>query len=463
MPCRRRLDSCPVTFFDWGVLGPSAVLLCGVVLALAVDRLVPRRTWLGSGLVASAAVVVAYLVAASDGHDSLCLLGALGVLLVANVVNHEESMPPATFHALVLVCAAGAVAAERSPDVVGAVAALTASGLAGAAMAGVRTGDAAARSDARDGALVVLGAGAVSLVGALLVRARLDERVPGGAELGQLGWFAYAPGSDAVRLVGDLDVAAAAGIVLVAVLPLVLAGAVPFGRPAVVYPRASVVVAGLLATVPVMAGARVLAGLARTTWAMLGQATLLPLEVLLGAVLVAAAVGVVRAGDLLGLLRWTTLGTTAVAVAAHQDEPGDWLLVQVLAVVGVVGMLAVAARRRGGVEPDRLRGLVRTEPLMGVSVLVALLARAGLPPTWAATTSAVDAVAAGWDAQWFLGVTVAAYLAAAVVAVLRAAGGLVAPPAEPVHLSPSPPVSVRVATTTVVLAALALLLLPLAV
>jgi NADH-quinone oxidoreductase subunit N len=446
-----------VTFFSWDVLGPSTVLLGGLVLGVLVDRLVPRRTWLGSGIPATAAVVAALvLVVEQDRPGLLSLVAALGVLLVANVVNYEESMPPALFHAGVLVSAAGGVVAERVADVAGAVVALAVSALAATALTAVRSGDVEARRDARTSLSAVAAAAVVSFAGALVVQSDLDGALVGRGVLGDLGWFVYGTPD-------GLSGGSAAAVAVVAVLPLVVAGGLPRRFPVVVLPRASVVVAALLATVPAVSGALLVSQLLAYFAATGGHATLLPAELVVTLCLLGAAVGVLRATDLLDLVRWTTLGTSAVAVAGFgaTDDVGVWLLVQVLAVVGLVGMLAVAARRRGGVEPSRLRGLVRTEPVMGVAVVVALLARAALPPSWTASTSAAGLLEAAWDTRWFLGAAVAVYLVAGVVAVLRAVAGLVARPTETVQLSPSPPVSIRVATTTVVLAALVLLLLPL--
>lgn len=451
----RGLDCWPVTFFSWDVLGPSAVLLGGLVAGVLVDRLVPRRTWLGSGLPATAAVVVALvMVVGQDRPGLLSLVGALGVLLVANVVNYEESMPPALFHAGVLVAAAGGVVAERAADVGGATAALAVSAAAVAGVSAVRVGDEKAREDAQRALLVVGAAAAISFAASLVVESELGAVVLSRGLLGEMGWFAYAP-------LGGTSGGSHVAVAVVAVLPLVVAGGLPGRFPVVVFPRASVVVA-LLATVPAVSGALLVNQLLAFLAAVGGQANLLPAELLFTLCLLGSAVGVLRATDLLGLVRWTTLGTAAVAMAGYRgDEAGLWLLVQVLAVVGLVGMLAVAARRRGSVEPTRLRGLVRTEPVMGVAVVVALLARAGLPPSWTASASAWALLEDAWDARWFLGVAVAVYLVAGAVAVLRAVLGLTARPSEAVQLSPSPPVSIRIATTTVVLAALVLLLLPL--
>lgn len=454
-PPGRALDCWPVTFFSWDVLGPSAVLLGGLVVGLLVDRLVPRRTWLGSGIPASLAVVVALvMVVGQDRPGLLSLTAALGVLLVANVVNYEESMPPALFHAGVLVAAAGGVVTERAADVGGATAALAVSAAAVIGVSAVRVGDEQAREDARQGLIVLVGAAAVSFAAALVVESELGAVALSRGVLGEMGFFAYAPP-------GGTTSGSHVAVAVVAVLPLVVAGGLPSRWPAVVFPRASVVVA-LLASIPAVSGALLVNQLLSFLDAVGGHANLLPAELLLTLCLLGAAVGALRATDLLGLVRWTTLGTAAAAMAGYRgDDAGLWLLVQVLAVLGLVGMLAVAARRRGSVEPARLRGLVRTEPVMGVAVVVALLARAGLPPSWTASASAWAVLEDAWDARWFLGAAVALYLVAGAVAVLRAVLGLVARPTEAVQLSPSPPVSIRVATTTVVLAALVLLLLPL--
>lgn len=46
---------------DWTVVGPAVIVLVGALLALLVDAFYSRRTWLGSGLPAGVALVVAAL------------------------------------------------------------------------------------------------------------------------------------------------------------------------------------------------------------------------------------------------------------------------------------------------------------------------------------------------------------------------------------------------------------------
>jgi NADH-quinone oxidoreductase subunit N len=42
---------------DWTVAGPATVVMIGALVALIVDAFYSRRTWLGSGLPATAAVL----------------------------------------------------------------------------------------------------------------------------------------------------------------------------------------------------------------------------------------------------------------------------------------------------------------------------------------------------------------------------------------------------------------------
>lgn len=449
---------------DWTVVGPATILAAGALVALLVDAFYPRRTWLGSGLPASLAVVIAGIeLFRADGPDSytfalslIVLAGTLFVVVASNVMNFENAMPPGEFHFLLLSSAAGAVLMVSARDLVTLIVAFELLSLPSIALVGLRQGDRVAIRSAWTFFLASVVSTAVTLMGISLL-------------YGITGTLRYAEMQESLKATELPDSVVAVAVVLTVVGFMFKLGAVPFHVwiPDT-YAGASAMVAGYLSAVSKAAalGAVVILlaeGLPSTydTWQ--------PLVAIVAAITMTVGnLGALRQRDAVGLLAWSSVaqaGFLLAPVAAlftvdGLKAPVQYLAVYVLANLVAFAALSVVVRMRGSTSFDELKGLARTDPWMGASLAFAVLTLAGFPPAviglvtkYVVLRPVID------DGQTWLAVVMAVNVMLGLAYYLRLVAVLIDKPDGEAYVSPSPPVSVRVAKATVILGALGLVAL----
>jgi len=446
---------------DWVVVGPAVIVSAGAVIALLVDAFFPRRTWLGSGLPSTLAVIVAgvELLRTGGPNDAvfalsfIVLAGTLLVVVASNIMNFENAMPPGEYHFLLLSSAAGALMMVAAHDLVTLIVAFELLSLPSIALVGLRQGDRVAIRSAWTFFLASVVSTAITLMGVSLL-------------YGITGTLEYDAINHALRTTDLPHSVVAVAVVLTVIGLLFKLGAVPFHVwiPDT-YGGAPVMVAGFLSAV---SKAAALGAVLILLFEALPPAydTWQPLLAIVAAVTMTIGnLGALRQRDAIGMLAWSSIAqagfllapAAALFAADGRSAPVQYLAVYVLANLVAFAALAVILRLRGSTSFDDLRGLARTDPWMGVPLGFALLTLAGFPPaviglvtkyvvlrpvvdgghTWLAVVMALNVM---------LGL--AYYLRLVVVLVDR-------PDGEP-YVSPSPPVSVRVAKATVILGALGL-------
>ncbi|MFC5677403.1 NADH-quinone oxidoreductase subunit N [Aeromicrobium endophyticum] len=448
---------------DWTVAGPATVVMIGALVALVVDASYSRRTWLGSGLPATAAVLagIAELLredatGAPFAFSLVVLLGTLFVVVASNVMNFENAMPPGEYHFLLMSASAGALVVVSARDVVTLVVALELLSLPSIALVGLRQGDRAAIRSAWTFFLASVVSTAITLMGVSLL-------------YGVTGTLEYAGLREALV---DPDVpgsVVSVAVVLTVVGLLFKLGAVPFHAWVPdAYGGTSVMVAGFLSAV--------------SKAASLGALLVLLAEALPGAhdawgpvVAVVAAVtmtignlGALRQDDAVGLLAWSSIAqagfmlapVVAVSGPYGLSAPVQYVAVYALANLVAFAALAVVLRLRGSTRLADLRGMARNDPWMGIPLVLAALTLAGFPPAVIGLVTKVVVIRPVVldDHVWLavvMGVNVmlglAYYLRLVVTLCGRAEG-------EP-YVSPSPPISVRFAKSTVLIGSATLVVL----
>ncbi|MET0449464.1 MAG: NADH-quinone oxidoreductase subunit N [Aeromicrobium sp.] len=448
---------------DWTVAGPATIVLAGALIALLVDAFYPRRTWLGSGLPAAIALVVAgvELVRADSGpypfaFSLVVLLGTLFVVVASTIMNFENAMPPGEYHFLLLSAAAGGLLMVTARDLVTLVVALELLSLPSIALVGLRQGDRAAIRSAWTFFLASVVSTTVTLMGVSLLY----------GIAGSLRYDVIRESLTTTDLPGSV---VAVAVVLTVVGLLFKLGAVPFHAwiPDT-YGGASVMVAGFLSTVSKAAALGAVLVLlavalpsAEDSWG--------PVVAIVAAVTMTIGnIGALRQDDAIGLLAWSSIAQAgfllAPAVAVGRFDgltaPVQYLAVYALANLVAFAALAVVLRLRGSTRLDELRGMARTDPWMGIPLVFAALTLAGFPPAviGLVTKYVVIRPVVDSDHVWLavvMGVNVmlglAYYLRLVVTLCDR-------PDGEP-YVSPSPPFSVRIAKSTVLLGTAALLAL----
>ncbi len=449
---------------DWTVAGPATILAAGALIALMVDAFFPRRTWLGSGLPSSLALVLAGLeLFRTNGPDDytfalslIVLAGVLFVVVASNVMNFENAMPPGEYHFLLLSSAAGALLMVSARDLVTLIVALELLSLPSIALVGLRQGDRAAIRSSWTFFLASVVSTAVTLMGISLL-------------YGITGTVDYAAMQESLKATDMPQSVVAVAVVLTLVGFLFKLGAVPFHVwiPDT-YAGASVMIAGFLSAVSKAAalGAVLI---------LLSQAlpstydTWQPLVAIVAAVTMTIGnLGALRQRDAVGLLAWSSIAQAGFLLAPAAalfavdglDAPVQYLAIYVLANLVAFAALAVVVRMRGSTSFDELTGLARTDPWMGASLAFAVLTLAGFPP-------AVIGLVAKYvvlrpvldDGQIWLAVVMAVNVMIGLAYYLRLVAVLVGRPEVDAYVSPSPPVSVRVAKATVIVGALVLVVL----
>jgi NADH-quinone oxidoreductase subunit N len=448
---------------DWTVAGPATIVLAGALVALLVDAFYPRRTWLGSGLPATVALVAAggELLRGDAGtypfaFSAIVLAGTLFVVVASNVMNFENAMPPGEYHFLLLSAAAGGLLMVGARDIVTLVVALELLSLPSIALVGLRQGDRVAIRSAWTFFLASVVSTAITLMGVSLL-------------YGIAGSLDYAKLRDGLADPRVPDGVVAVAVVLTVVGLLFKLGAVPFHVwiPDT-YGGTSVMVAGFLSTVSKAAALGALLTLLSVALPSAHDAWQPVVGIVAAVTMTIGNVGALRQDDAIGLLAWSSIAQAgfllAPAVAIGTSEgltaPVQYLAGYALANLVAFAALAVVLRLRGSTGLEELRGMARSDPWMGIPLVLAGLTLAGFPPAviGLVTKYVVIRPVVDSDHVWLavvMGVNVmvglAYYLRLVVILCDR-------PDGDP-YVSPSPPVSVRIAKSAVLLGAGALVVL----
>lgn len=371
------------------------------------------------------------------------------VVVASNVMNFENAMPPGEYHFLILSAAAGALMMVAAVDLVTLIIALELLSLPSIALVGLRQGDRRAVRSAWTFFLASVVSTAITLMGISLL-------------YGVAGTLDYA-GLRAGLSETDLpDEVVAVAVVLTIVGLLFKLGAVPFHVwiPDT-YAGAPVMVAGFLSSVSKAASlGAVLVLLAQAlppaydTWQ--------PLMAIVAAVTMTVGnLGALRQTNAVGMLAWSSIAQAGFLIAPAAalltrdglSAPVQYLAVYALANLVAFAALAVVMRLRGSTDYADLRGLARTDPPTGVPLVMAVLTLAGFPPAviGLVTKYVVIRPVVDGDHVW-LAVVMAINVMLGLAYYLRFVAVIVDRPAvDDPYRSPSPPVSIRIAKTAVLL------------
>ncbi|MDR7087838.1 NADH-quinone oxidoreductase subunit N [Aeromicrobium panaciterrae] len=447
---------------DWAIAGPATIVAAGAVIALLVDAFFPRRTWLGSGLPSTAALIAAGLEMFRLDHDippatfalSLILLvGTLFVVVASNVMNFENSMPPGEYHFLMLSSAAGALLMVSARDVVTLLVALELLSLPSIALVGLRQGDRRAIRSAWTFFLASVVSTAITLMGISLL-------------YGIAGTLDYEGIGEALRESDMPDSVVAVAILLTVIGLLFKLGAVPFHMwiPDA-YLGAPILVAGFLSSVSKAASLGALLtflaialGYSYDTWGTL-------LAVVAAVTMTIGNLGALRRTNAIGMLAWSSVAQAGfllapAAVGVGTDAAIQYLAVYVLTNLVAFAALAVVLRLRGSTDYDELRGLARTDPPTGIPLALAALTLAGFPPAIIGLVAKYVVIQPVIEAgETWLAVVMAINVMLGLAYYLRFVAVLFDKPEGETYVSPSPPFSVRVAKSVVILGALGIVAL----
>lgn len=440
---------------DWTAAGPAAIVVVGALIGLLVDAFYPRRTWNGPGLPAAAALVGAgALLVVGDSapvpfaFSLIVLVGTLFVVVASNVMNFENAMPPGEYHFLLLSAAAGALLMVSATDLVALVVALELLSLPSIALVGLRQGDARAIRSAWTFFLASVVSTAITLMGISLL-------------YGVTGTLDYAGIREGLSGAPVPDSVVAVAVVLTVVGLLFKLGAVPFHVwiPDT-YSGASVMVAAFLSVVSKAAALGALLVLLSVALPGADDSWQPVIAVVAAVTMTIGNIGALRQDDAVGLLAWSSIAqagfllapAVAVSTTYGLSAPVQYLAVYALANLVAFAALAVILRLRGSTRLDDLRGLARNDPWMGIPLVFAALTLAGFPPAviGLVTKYVVIRPVIDGDHLWLavvMGVNVMlglAYYLRLVVALCGRSDG------DP-YVSPSPPVSVRFAKSTVLI------------
>ncbi len=438
---------------DWTAVGPAVIVMAGALVALLVDAFYPRRTWLGSWLPAVLALLAATVeLVRSDSapypfaFSLIVLLGTTFVVVASMVMNFENAMPPGEYHFLLLSAGTGALLLVTARDLATLVVALELVSLPSIALVGLRQGDGRAIRSAWTFFLASAISTAITLMGVALL-------------YGSTGSLDYDVIREALVEPDVPDSVVAVAVVLTVVGLLFKLGAVPFHAWVPdAYGGASVMAAGFLSAVSKAAALGALLVLLAVALPHASQSWQPLVAVAAAVTMTIGNIGALRQDDAVGLLAWSSiaqagflLAPAAALFSTHGlTAPVQYLAVYVLANLVAFATLAVVLRLRGSTRFDELRGMLRTDPWMGVPLAFATLTLAGFPPAiiGLVTKYVVIRPVVGSDHAWLavvMGLNVmlglAYYLRILVVLCDR-------PDGEP-YVSPSPPFSVRVAKSSV--------------
>lgn len=444
---------------NWVVVGPALIVAVGALIALLVDAFYPRRTWLGSGLPSGLALAAAGLeLHRTGGLDPytfalsvIVIGGTLIVVAASTIMNFENSMPPGEYHFLLLSSAAGALMMVSARDLITLVVGLELLSLPSIALVGLRQGDRDAIRSAWTFFLASVVSTTITLMGISLL-------------YGVAGTLQYAGIDRALRGTDLPPAVIAVGVVLTLVGLLFKLGAVPFHVwiPDT-YGGASVMVAGYLSTVSKAAALGALIVLldialprAYDTWQPL-------VAIVAAATMTVGNIGALCQRDAVGLLAWSSVAqagfllapAAALFAADGLTAPVQYLAVYALANLVAFSALAVVLRLRGSTSLNELRGLARTDPPTGVPLVLAALTLAGFPPAIIGLVTKYVVIRPVIEGGYtWLAVVMAVNVMIGLAYYMRLVVVLLGRPdeADP-YVSPSPPVSVRVAKAVVIVGA----------
>ncbi|MEO6471855.1 MAG: NADH-quinone oxidoreductase subunit N [Aeromicrobium sp.] len=441
---------------EWVVIGPALIVAIGAIVALMVEAFWPFRTWLGPAIPSTIAVIWAgHELIRTQGPDKytfalslIILLGSLMVLVVANVMNYEQSIPPGEFHFLLLSSIAGALMMVAARDLVTLVVSLELLSLPSIALVGLRQGDREAIRSAWTFFLASVVSTAITLMGISLL-------------YGITGSLSYVAINRALVDGPVPHSVIAVAVVLTLIGFLFKLGAVPFHMwiPDT-YRGSSVIVAGYLSAVSKAAALGALFVLladalphAYDIW--------MPLMAVVSALTMAIGnIGALRQRDGVGLLAWSSIAqagfliTPAVGLFARDglSAPVQYLAVYALANLVAFSVLAIVHRTYGSTSFDELAGLARTDFLLGGSLAFALLSLAGFPPAIIGLLTKYVVLRPVIEGHYYvLAAVMAINVALGLAFYLRLFVKLFeAPDGEP-YVSPSVPYAVRIARIGVLL------------
>jgi NADH-quinone oxidoreductase subunit N len=387
---------------DWRAVSPPLCLVVAGVLALLADACWPRaRRWLPTGL-SLAAVAVALLLTTTVPHprSTFCLSGSAGrrlgcswnvdhvtvvwwaivllglglVVLLLHPLVADRELPAGEMHLLILTSAAGAMTIAAAGDLVTLLVGIETVSLPAFALVGLRR-DARGAEAALKFFLVSVVATAFSLLGISMVYGATGSVVA--RQVAEAG----AADSAVTPVVGM-------GMTLTLVALAFKVAVVPFQAWVPdTYVGAPVPVAAYLSVVSKAAGLAGLVVVLVRFFPAYGDSWR---PVVAGAAALTMSVGnlaALRQRHAVRLLAWSSVaqaGYLLVPLAAGgglRDIGALQTYALMYAIVNIAAFAAVAAASRWGATTlDDMAGLVRSRPLVGVSLAFALLCLAGLPP-----------------------------------------------------------------------------------
>lgn len=448
---------------DWVAVGPALIVAVAGLVALMVDAFWPNRTWLGSAIPSTIGVIWAGLeLHRTGGRDDytfalslIILVGTLLVLVVANVMNYEQSIPPGEFHFLLLSSVAGALMMVAARDLVTLVVSLELLSLPSIALVGLRQGDRAAIRSAWTFFLASVVSTAITLMGISIL-------------YGVTGSLSYAKIDDSLRDSTMPHSVIAVAVVLTLIGFLFKLGAVPFHMwiPDT-YRGSSVVVAGYLSAISKAAALGALFVLLAVALPHAFDIWMPLMAVVAALTMTLGNIGALRQRDGVGLLAWSSIAqagfliTPTVGLFARDglSAPVQYLAVYALANLVAFSVLAIVLRTHGSTSFDELAGLARTDLLLGGSLAFSLLTLAGFPPAIVGLLTKYVVLRPVVDAHYYvLAVIMAVNVALGLAYYLRLFVRLFEAPAGEPYVSPSPPYAVRIARTGVLIGAAGLIL-----
>ena len=449
---------------DWVTVGPALIVAVAGLVALMADSFWPTRTWLGSAIPSTIGVLIAGgELLHTHGRDDytfalslMILIGTLLVLIVANVMNYEQSIPPGEFHFLLLSSVAGALTMVAARDLVTLLVSLELLSLPSIALVGLRQGDRAAIRSAWTFFLASVVSTAITLMGVSLL-------------YGIAGSLSYPEIDHALRDSSMPHSVIAVAVVLTLIGFLFKLGAVPFHMwiPDT-YRGSSVVVAGYLSAVSKAAALGALFILLAVALPHAFDIWMPLMAVVSALTMTLGNIGALRQRDGVGLLAWSSIAqagfliTPTVGLFARDglSAPVQYLAVYALANLVAFSVLAIVLRTRGSTSFDELAGLARTDLMLGGSLAFSLLALAGFPPAIIGLLTKYVVLRPVVDAHYYvLAAFMAVNVALGLAYYLRLFVRLFEAPAGEPYVSPSPPYAVRIARTGVLLGLAGLVLL----
>lgn len=371
----------------WSATGPAICVAAGAMLALVVDLAVGRRQWWPTWLTMAAGVVLAgEELLRSLGPDrsaftlpfqlsAIILVATFAALIVASVMAREQAMPAGEFHFLLGSAAAGGLVMVSAHDFVTLLVGIELLALPSIALVGLRQGDRRAISAAWTFFLTSVVSTAIALMGFALL-------------YGLTGTLEFDLIADFAAFEPAADVPLTVALLLTLIGLLFKLGAVPFHAWVPdSYRSATPAVTLFLSTVSKAASIGALAVVLGSAFAAWRPAWVPVVAVVAAVSMTLGNLGALRQRDGIALLAWSSIAHAGFLLAPlGAMEPMsatplvEYLAIYVIANLVAFGAMAVVSATRGSIGYASLRGLVRTDPWLGVPLVMALLTLAGFPP-----------------------------------------------------------------------------------